>query len=145
MTFCTFLIDTLYNDLEDSEKPPKYSPPKNNKKIKRCLCIVLLRRYFVDALEGKNKSKIIDSLNNKLALKAISMLDRVFANEREYKALTAEERQKARLEKTKPILEEFFELCINVEASNACLPKGKLGKAYTYALKRRFYDLLKRW
>ena len=124
-----------YNDLEDSEQTPKYSPPKNNKKIKRCLCLVHLRRYFVDALEGKNKGKLEDSLNNKLALKAISMLDRVFANEREYKALTAEERQKARLENTKPILEEFFEWCINVEASNACLPKGKLGKAYNYALK----------
>src|SRR5574344_1665816 len=102
-----------YNDLEDSEQTPKYSPPKNNKKIKRCLCLVHLRRYFVDALEGKNKGKLEDSLNNKLALKAISMLDRVFANEREYKALTAEERQKARLENTKPILEEFFEWCIN--------------------------------
>src|SRR5574344_222977 len=56
-----------YNDLEDSEQTPKYSPPKNNKKIKRCLCLVHLRRYFVDALEGKNKGKLEDSLNNKLA------------------------------------------------------------------------------
>ena len=104
---------------------------RSESKVKRCLCLVHLRRYFVNALEGKNN----DSVNNRLAIKSIAMLDKVFENERTYKDLSSTERYKARQENTKPILEEFFEWCIKVQASNACLPKGKLGQAFDYALK----------
>ena len=103
----------------------------NPKKVKRCLCLVHLRRYFVKAMEGhKDKSS-----NNILSINAISLLDKVFKNERNYKEILPEERCRKRLEHTKPILEEFFTWCLKVKEKQLCLPKGKLEQAIDYALK----------
>lgn len=103
---------------------------KNNaSKIKRCSCIVHLRRYFNDAIMGDNLTD-----NNKLALKAIEMLDQLFKHERMFNDYSPQERAKARQEYSKPLLDKFFNWAQVVKDSEVILPRGKLAKAIDYAL-----------
>ncbi len=106
-----------------------YEKLTKSQKIKRCLCLVHLRRYFYRAFEVNSP----DSNDAKLALKAITMIDEVFKNEREYTTYSAEQRCEARLLNTQPILDKFFAWCI--KAKDVVLPKSKLGEALSYALK----------
>ncbi len=100
-------------------------------KIKRCLCLVHLRRYFYQATDGTTNR----TPTNLLAMEGISMLDEVFVFEKKYKDLAPNTRKKLRIENTKPILDKFFEWCQKVVESGFCLEKSKLSQALNYALK----------
>ena len=100
-----------------------------------CSCLTHIRRNFVIALRVNTKNaetKIIERL--------IGLLDDAFTFEREYEEHAGErnpeEVRKMRQEKTKPVLEKFFEICKRVQASNIVLPQGRLAKAINYALER---------
>jgi hypothetical protein len=61
--------------------------------------------------------------------------NRLFALEREYEKLSPEERYEKRIERSKPLVEEFYMWVNNVNA----LPKSAIGKALHYALNQRTY------
>ncbi len=92
-------------------------------------CWVHLRRKFTDAYKAlsadeKPKSVIPDALRRIGAL---------FRLERQWKDLDAENRQKLRLEQSKPLAEAFFAWLDGLGA----LPQTPLGKAVTYARDQR--------
>ena len=94
-------------------------------------CWVHLRRKFDDVLkpltpEEKKKSH---------ATQAIRWLGELFHLESLWKDLAPEQRQKIRLEKSKPLAEEFFEW-VEILGRSA-VPKSPIGVAVNYALGER--------
>jgi hypothetical protein len=65
----------------------------------------------------------------------VAYCNALFALEREFEKLTPEQRYKARLEKSKPIADEFFAWASGLGA----LPKVPLGEAVHYALSQKPY------
>lgn len=92
-------------------------------------CIAHCRRKYTDALKGLpteadlSKTKVNEGLN---------YISSIYKLEKAFKNLDSDERYKSRLEKTKPILDEFHEWLV-VEKGRT-LPKSLLGKAITYSL-----------
>lgn len=62
--------------------------------------------------------------------------DRLFALEREYAKLSHDERHKAREQRSKPVIEEFFSWAARLAEKDA-LPKALLGQALRYAIGQR--------
>ena len=92
-------------------------------------CWAHARRKFYEALIAIPKEKREESAANK----GMKFCNRLFALEREFENLTPEERRLARLEKSKPVSDEFFEWASDVVTQ----PKSALGSALTYVFKQR--------
>ncbi|MHB9038089.1 MAG: IS66 family transposase [Armatimonadota bacterium] len=87
------------------------------------------RRKFVDALVTVPKESRKDpSLLSNIAIRKIKEL---FKIEREFRDATPEERLAARVERSKPIVDDFKEWLDS--ESKLALPKSTLGKAFTYS------------
>ena len=99
--------------------------------VKRCQCWAHVRRGFADCLKGLSDNE----RQNTLAAQGLDYCNKLFDLERQFKAMKAEERQKARLEKTKPVLGAFWGWAERAQAQ--VLPKTKIGTAIQYALARR--------
>jgi hypothetical protein len=67
--------------------------------------------------------------------KGLDFCNRLFALERGFEKLEPEERYKERLERSKPVMDEFYAWANNVGA----LPKSALGRALRYALEQKPY------
>lgn len=89
----------------------------------RCGCWSHVRRKFLEAMPGTGQTVGTKAMEGK------EYCDRLFAVERELAALPPEERYKARLERSKLILEAFWQWTASVQA----LPNTALGKAVGYA------------
>jgi transposase len=100
-------------------------------------CWAHLRRKFDEAV----KSAPPDARVGIPAQVGLDYCNRLFALEREYEKLSPneklspEERYEKRIERSKPLVEEFYAWVNNVDA----LPKSALGKALHYALGQRPY------
>jgi hypothetical protein len=92
-------------------------------------CWVHCRRKFADSLKTIPKNERSDSV----AQEAIQRIGYLFHMEDTWAALTAEERYKRRLKKSKPEAEQFFKW---LESQNI-LPKSATGRAIHYALSQR--------
>ena len=99
-------------------------------------CMAHLRRKFTDALKlipEKDRGKI------PLTLCEIGLeyINRLFEIEDEIKELTPEQILETRNEKSRPIVDEFFEW---VKENNPLVtPKSKIGKAFIYAINQEEY------
>ena len=101
-------------------------------------CWAHLRRKFADILKSipdYNKS-------GSLAMYAVDYCDKLFALEREYAKLPADNnfkaRQEMRLEKSKPIMDEFFDWVDSVYGKHImATPKSNMGKSLAYALNQK--------
>ena len=110
-------------------------------KIIRCECLVHARRHFADILKLAKDKQNSETM---LAAKAVTLLDRVFVVEKEANLSCVDgsgvrdpEKVKAlRLEKTKPILDEFFIFCQGIKDARCCLPKSRLSQGVQYVLDR---------
>jgi len=91
-----------------------------------CGCFAHQRRKFDEAMP-KNAPK------DNSARIGFEYCQKLFALEREFKDLKAEERLELREEKSKPVLDEFFDWVGTVNP----LAGSKLAKAITYALNQR--------
>jgi len=95
-------------------------------------CFSHARREYVDALKalpkGADRSKTMCG-------EALIYIDKLFELERGYKDknMTPAQRQEARMETTKPVLDAYYEWL--VEKKRLSLPKGKLAGAVNYSLK----------
>ena len=97
---------------------------------KRCGCWVHTRRRFVEALP-KDKS----AYSTSVAAKAVEFCNKIYHEEHLLAKMSAEERQKQRLVKVKPLLDAFFSWLEEQNISG----KGKLAKAVNYALNEKKY------
>ena len=101
-------------------------------------CWAHLRRKFADIL------KSIPDYNKQgsLAMRGVLYCDKLFELEREYAKLPDDdnfkERYEARLEKSKPIIDEFFTWAESVYGKHImATPKSNMGKALAYAMNQR--------
>jgi transposase len=102
-------------------------------------CWAHLRRKFDEAVKSASSEARADIP----AQVGLDYCNRLFALEREYEKskssanekLSPEERYAKRIERSKPLVEEFYSWVNNVSA----LPKSALGKALIYALNQRQY------
>lgn len=99
--------------------------------VKRCQCWAHVRRGFADCLKGKSK----DERTNTLAEQGLLYCNKLFELERQFKDLTPEARQQARMKQAKPVLATFWQWLD--EALRLSLPKSKIWDALEYALTRR--------
>lgn len=97
--------------------------------VTRVGCMVHCRRMFKDAEKALPKEADLSNSKVKEGLQFIAAMNKL---ETEFKDLDSERRYKMRLEKTKPILDSFYEW-LQLEKTRT-LPKSLLGKAITYAL-----------
>jgi transposase len=94
-------------------------------------CLAHGRRKFTDAIKAAPEDADIAKTK---AYEAVKYFKKISNLEKEFKELSNEERYEKRLEKTKPLLEEFKNW-LDVE-SKRTLPKSKLGQAISYNLKQ---------
>lgn len=94
-------------------------------------CWAHARRKFDEAMKGLPEKAQAGSMS----MRAKQYCDRLFALEREFTELSAEERIQKRQEQSRPILEEFFRW---LRAQNAST-KSAFGGAVHYALEQREY------
>lgn len=94
-------------------------------------CLVHGRRKFTDAIKAAPEDA--DIIKTK-AYEAIEYFKKINRLEKRFKELSNEERYEKRLEKTKPVLDDF-KRWLDVE-SKRTLPKSKLGQAISYNLKQ---------
>lgn len=92
-------------------------------------CWVHLRRKFTDAY----KALSADEKPKSVIPEALRRIGTLFSLERRWKDLDAAERQKLRLEKSKPLAEAFYAWLDGLGA----LPQSPLGRAVTYAREQR--------
>jgi transposase len=93
------------------------------------------RRKFFDMIKTLPKEKRASTQ----AARGVVFCDRLFALEEEFAKLPQDEnfkaRCEARLEKSKPVLEEFYTWCASLDV----MPKSGMGKAVGYAQDQRFW------
>jgi len=94
-------------------------------------CWSHMRRKFVDALrlipEEKQKGTI--------AATGLGYCDRLFDLEKQFASLSHEDRHQKRQDRSKPVIEKFYEWV----DGTLCLPKSVEGQALTYAVNQRQY------
>jgi transposase len=93
--------------------------------ITRVGCWVHLRRKLTDALKSVPKEQKSESTTQK----AIKKIGYLFHLEDKWEELEPDKRQELRLDKSKPLAEEFFDWMDGLRA----LPESPIGKAVTYA------------
>jgi transposase len=94
-------------------------------------CWTHMRRKFTDTLKTIPKEK----WEGTVAAKGVEYCDRLFYLEKQFVQLSAEERLKKRTQLSKPLVNEFYDWVVNLQA----LPKSLLGQARSYALSQRNY------
>lgn len=101
-------------------------------------CFAHAKRGFTDTLKALPKDSALSRTN---AEEGVKYCDKLFKLEKEYtkEKLSPEERLERRLEKTKPVLEDFLSWLKTKEKE--VLPKTSLGKAINYCLNQ--WDKLK--
>ena len=96
----------------------------------RACCWAHMRRYWREAIPN---IKGITSKESE-AIRGFHYCEKLFALEREYKKLSDEGRQKARNERSRPVVDEYFEWVRTLTVAG-----GKLGQAVTYARNQEQY------
>jgi len=100
-------------------------------------CWSHVRRKFADILKSLPDYNRRDSL----AARGTELCDKLFALEREYDSLPTDDyfkaRYEARLEKSKPVIDEFFAWAQSANGSITATTRSSMGKALEYALNRR--------
>jgi len=99
--------------------------------------IIVVGCWFHARQYWENLLKIIpkDKRKGSDAERGVAYINKLFELERDFKGLSPDERCKARLEKSKPIMVAYFAWIGGLGA----LPKSKLGEAVHYSLAQRKY------
>ena len=97
--------------------------------IQRVGCYAHLRRKFYDAIPIKKKAESVVVA----AEVSVAFCDRLFFLERAYKNKTKKERMQIRLEKEKPIVDEFYNWVYKLKPVKG----SKLATAVTYAINQK--------
>ena len=95
-------------------------------------CWTHLRRKFADALKALPLAK---RTRDTLAARGVAWCNQLFAIERSLKAVSAEERQRQREIRSRPVVDAFYTWVRKIAPN--ILPKSLLGEAITYALNQQ--------
>jgi len=95
------------------------------------MCFAHARRQYTDALKSFPKD-VAESSHTKCA-QGIKFIDKLFKLEKDYINMDPDERCKARLLYSKPVLDEYYSWLL--EQKKIGLPQGKLGGAVNYSFK----------
>jgi len=98
--------------------------------VTRCGCWAHARRKFLDAIP-----KEAEAAETSKAKEGFEQINKIYAIERQLKELSPEERQKQRLEQTKPVLDGFYAWLETFTPSG----KTKLAAAVQYARNEKKY------
>lgn len=98
--------------------------------VTNVFCWAHCRRKFSDALPTDRKAQ-----KGTLAKEGINKIAKLFAIEQDIEEKSAEEKEKIRQERAKPLLDEFFLWC--KENSDRALTGSKIYKAFQYALNNK--------
>ena len=109
-----------------------YSSYNNVEKITHAECWAHTRRYFYDSIPLDENKKMITTSQG---YKGVELCDKLFEIEREIANLSMPERLKIRKEKSKPVLDEFFEWVEKV--NDKIILNNKLKKAVVYSLNQK--------
>ena len=96
-------------------------------------CWAHARRYWEDLYKSISE----DNRKGSNAERGLAYINSLFDLERKFQNLSPEERYEKRIEKSKPIADEYFAWIDTIGA----LPKSLLGKAVFYSLNQRKYLL----
>jgi transposase len=96
-------------------------------------CLAHVRRKFTDILRGLGQK----APPGAVSLKAVEMINDMFAIDRTFKGMGADKRKEARLKLLKPKMEEFFAWAEEEKAK--AVPRHSLAEALGYALNQRGY------
>lgn len=94
-------------------------------------CWAHTKRKFTEILKSAGKSK---SSCYTIASKAEKRIQKIYHEDNKLKELNPEERAKARQEKIKPLVDEFFTYIKTIDNTNILTKESATGKAITYAL-----------
>lgn len=94
-------------------------------------CWAHTKRKFTEILKSAGKSK---SSCHTIASKAEKRIQKIYHEDNKLKELSPEERTKARQEKIKPLVDEFFTYIKTIGNTNILTKESATGKAITYAL-----------
>lgn len=94
-------------------------------------CWVHTKRKFTEILKSAGKSK---SSSYTIVSKAEKRIQKIYHEDNKLKELNPEERTKARQEKIKPLVDEFFTYIKTIDNTNILTKESATGKAITYAL-----------
>jgi transposase len=97
-------------------------------------CWAHARRKFMDAQKALPKDAQ-NSADGTLAVTGVRYINKLFELERSFAAMTPEARLEVRIEKSKPVADDFFAWCENANV----MPKFYVGQAISYALNQRKY------
>ena len=98
-------------------------------------CWAHVRRKFADIL----KSLPVYNKQGSVPIRGVTFCDALFALERDFADLSFEERRKARLKKSQPLMDEFFAWAQKSTTHILATPQSVTGKALAYALGERNY------
>lgn len=94
-------------------------------------CWAHTKRKFTEILKSAGKSK---SSCYTIASKTEKRIQKIYHEDNKLKELSPEERTKARQEKIKPLVDEFFTYIKTIDNTNILTKESATGKAITYAL-----------
>ena len=100
------------------------------KDVKHCACWTHMRRNFVEVIPCDKKLH-----KTSVAVQAVERIDKIYHEESLLKNCTSENRYEERLEKIKPLIDEFFSWVEKLPVSG----KSKLAGAIGYALNEKEY------
>ena len=110
-----------------------YSSYNNIEGVTHAECWAHARRYFYESIPlDENKKLNVNAYGNI----GVAYRDKLFKVEREIANLSVEEKVKKRQEKSKPIIDEFYEW-VNSMMSKKVILNNKLNKALTYVTNQR--------
>ena len=109
-----------------------YSSYNNIEGVTHAECWAHARRYFYDSIPLNSDKKMDTSSDGYIG---VTYCDKLFDIEREIADLSAEEKKKQRQERSKPVLDAFFEW-VNSMQDKIVLNK-KLKEALTYAINQK--------
>ena len=110
-----------------------YASYKDIEDVTRAECWAHARRYFYESIPRLDNKQLDTTA---LGYVGVTYCDKLFKIEREIALLSVEEKVKKRQEKSKPILEEFYEWVQKILDEKVIINK-KLKEALTYALNQR--------
>lgn len=94
-------------------------------------CMAHVRRKFDEAIKATDKESSV----HLLAHEALLRIQQFFKLEKEYSALSPQERCERRLQELKPLYEDFYDWLDQLSVSN----KSAFGRARHYALTQKYY------
>ena len=124
--------ETFWEGYQGILETDGYAAYNNLPNITHAECWAHVRRYFLDSMPTEERKKSPEFTPSSLGFKGVSYCNKLFDIEREIAELKPEEKLKVRQEKSKHVVDAFFEW-VNEILENKIVVNKKLKEALIYA------------